>query len=84
MGLETNGITPAQSFNPSNSVDKAQFSTILSRLLYGEVNNNTETLERRANHAQALVDGGIVTVTTDLFDPLIRAHAMIMLMRSAE
>ncbi|MEI7919553.1 MAG: hypothetical protein WCH65_05130 [bacterium] len=35
MGYETDGITKKQSFDPSEIVDRAQFGTVLSRLLRG-------------------------------------------------
>ncbi len=83
MGLETDGVTPATEFNPNDYLDKAQFATILSRLLYNEANNgNTEC--RYCDHVAALQDAGVITVTTDLFDPLKRAFAMIMLMRTQD
>jgi len=81
MWLEADGVTVARSFNPNGVLDKAQFSTVLSRLLYGKVNDwNTEC--RYCNHVDALFDEWIITVTSDLFDPLRRAFAMIMLMRT--
>ena len=33
MGLESDGITPLQKFNPYGVVSRAQFGTVLSRLL---------------------------------------------------
>lgn len=39
MGLESNGVTPLESFNPNDIVDRAQFGTILSRLIRGSKNN---------------------------------------------
>ena len=81
MGLASDGVTPASSFNPDRTIDKAQFTTILSRLLYGpQYDNNQE--EFRIWHVQAMQDANIITSTTDLFDPLRRAFAMIMLMRA--
>jgi hypothetical protein len=81
MWLTWDGITPAISFNPNTSLDKAQFATVLSRMMYGaEHDNNQEDFW--AWHVQAMQDTGIITVTTDLFDPLRRAYAMIMLMRT--
>lgn len=81
MGLETDGVTPADVFNPDEYLDKAQFATILSRLLYGEEHNGNTTCWY-CDHVAALQDANVITVTTDLFDPLRRAFAMIMLMRT--
>ena len=83
MGLETDGITPSAEFNPTDNVDKAQFATILSRLLYGEENNGNTSCWY-CDHVSALQDAGVITVVSDLFDPLKRAFAMIMLMRTQE
>jgi hypothetical protein len=41
MGLGNDG-TPAAKFNPDNQVTRAQFGTILSRLLRGAVNNSSD------------------------------------------
>lgn len=83
MGLETDGVTPSTSFNPTDYLDKAQFATILSRLLYGEQYNGNTTCWY-CDHVAALQDAGVITVITDLFDPLKRAFAMIMLMRTQQ
>jgi hypothetical protein len=42
MGLEADGITPATVFNPNRPLDKAQFGTMLSRLLYGSRYDNND------------------------------------------
>ena len=81
MGLEFDGVTPASEFNPSDYLDKAQFATILSRLLYGRAHDGNDAC-RYCDHVAALQDANVITVTTDLFDPLRRAFAMIMLMRT--
>lgn len=51
--------------------------------MYGPANDNQQE-DYRTDHVAAMQQDGIITVTTDLFDPLRRAFAMIMLMRSAE
>jgi hypothetical protein len=33
MGLENDGLTPKKNFDPNQEVNRAQFGTILSRLL---------------------------------------------------
>lgn len=81
MGLETDGLTPSQEFNPNASVDKAQFATILDRLINGRAHDGNTTC-RYCDHVQALQDAGIIKVVSDLFEPLKRAFAMIMLMRT--
>ena len=39
MGLEPDGITPKKVFDPEDYVTRAQFGTVLSRLIYGETYN---------------------------------------------
>ncbi len=83
MGLESDGITPATSFNPTTALNKAQLATVLSRMMYGPMHDNNEE-GFWVGHVAALQEAGIITITTDLFDPLKRAYAMIMLMRTVE
>jgi len=80
MGLRSDG-TPDIAFNPNGLIDKAQFATILSRVLYGNTHNTTDSCWY-CQHVKALQDSGIIKVTSDLFDPLKRARAMLMLQRS--
>jgi hypothetical protein len=83
MGLEADGVTPAQSFNPTQYLNKAHFATILSRLLFGtQYDGNFDC--RYCDHVDKMVDDGVITIVTDLFDPLKRAFAMIMLMRTQQ
>lgn len=79
MGLNGDGSV-AERFDPTNLVTKAQFATILSRLIYGEKNNSTEEC-RYCKHVEALQAKKVITVTTDLMEPLKRGWAMLMLMR---
>lgn len=83
MGLEVDGVTPAANFNPGALLNKAMFATILSRLMYGNIHDGNDTCWY-CNHVEAMVEEGIITVTTDLLDPFRRAYAMIMLMRTQE
>ena len=39
MWQESDWVTPAKSFNPNDYVTRAQFGTVLSRLLFGDVYN---------------------------------------------
>lgn len=82
MGLDASG-TPKDLFEPNEIVNKAQLATILSRMLYGETHNTTDEC-RYCDHVTALQEVGIITVVTDLLDPLRRGRAMLMLMRVAE
>lgn len=84
MWLEPDGMTPAQVFNPSILVDKAQFATMLSRLMDGPLYDNNDGKNRRVWHVDALVEQWVIKITSDLFNPLKRAFAMMMLQRTQE
>lgn len=83
MGLQVDGETPDVVFNPETLINKAMFATILSRLMYGSTHDGNDAC-RYCDHVDAMVEEGIITVTTDLLDPFRRAYAMIMLMRTQE
>lgn len=68
-------------FNPNGTVTRAQFGTVLSRVLYGT--GNEWWTPYYVNHLQALKDNGIITNTDpDLQE--IRGYVMLMLQRSAQ
>lgn len=69
MGLRGDG-SPADIFNPNNLLDKAQYSTMLSRLIYGEI-NNSETCWY-CNHVDVLYRDGIITSKENLTIPFLR------------
>ncbi len=70
MGLNGDGSV-AERFDPTNLVTKVQFVTILSRLIYSEKNNSTEEC-RYCKHVEAMQTKKVITVTTDLMEPLKR------------
>ncbi|MFA7298862.1 MAG: S-layer homology domain-containing protein [Candidatus Absconditabacterales bacterium] len=78
MGLESNG-TPAQNFNPSGVVTRAEFGTALSRLLYGDIYNGG--FPYYTNHLNALRQANIITNTVAT-NKEIRGYVMLMLMRA--
>jgi hypothetical protein len=43
MGLQSDGKTPLKRFNPNAFVTRAEFGTVLSRVLYGTTYNSTTT-----------------------------------------
>lgn len=79
MGLKWDG-TPAEKFEPNGLINKAQLATILSRLLYGDKNNSDDACWY-CKHIDVMKADGVITVTTDLMDPIRRAWAMLMMMR---
>ena len=56
MGREADGNNTKSSFDPKSTITRAQFATVVSRLLYGTVNNSTDTTNRATKHLQALHD----------------------------
>ena len=81
MGIDKTG-EPNTTFNPDGNLTKAQFGTLLSRLLWGDrYDLNTEDYYR--NHLLALQKAKIMT---DIDDPQINERIgdiMVMLMRAA-
>ena len=61
MGINANG-TPLRYFNPLGQVSRAEFSTVLSRVLYGSKYNKTGS-RYREKHIKALENSGILTNT---------------------
>lgn len=70
----------AMNFYPDEYVDKAQFATMVSRMLYGS-RYNEFSADRYQRHIQTLSDRGVLDSTADLFSPLPRGGAMLILMR---
>ena len=81
MGIEADG-TPMIGFDPNGTVTRAQFGTVLSRVLYGDQYNTPGDLYY-TNHLTALQLHGIITNIDPTLQEL-RGYVMIMLMRAAE
>ena len=82
MWLKKDG-TPDTKFTPDGIVTRAQFGTVLSRLLYGDAYNNWSWV-RYAAHLNALKTASIMTkISVPTMDEL-RGYVMIMLMRVAQ
>ncbi len=79
MGRKADG-SPLKNFDPYGQVTRAQFATVLSRLLYGDQYENPGGL-RYANHLQVLKDNNILKNTTPTMKEL-RGYIMLMLMRT--
>lgn len=81
MGLNSDG-TPATTFNPNGVVNRAQFGTVLSRALYGDVNNGGDPFY--ANHLTALQDDGVMNNISNPNAPEVRGYVMLMMQRADE
>jgi hypothetical protein len=55
---------------------------MLSRLLYGSRYDNNDGSRYWVWHIDILQNNNIITVTNDLFQPLKRAFALLMLLRT--
>ncbi|HMS91548.1 MAG TPA: S-layer homology domain-containing protein, partial [Candidatus Absconditabacterales bacterium] len=78
MGLMGQGIT---AFNPNGVVTRAQFGTVLSRVLYGDANDGGDPYY--AEHLQALKDAGIMTKIDNPNAPEVRGYVMLMMQRAS-
>ncbi|MEI7919125.1 MAG: S-layer homology domain-containing protein [bacterium] len=77
MGLMGQGIT---AFNPNGIVTRAQFGTVLSRVLYGDANNGGNPYY--ADHLAALKDAGIMTNISNPNAAEVRGYVMLMMQRA--
>lgn len=85
MGLKSDGQTPDKQFNPYDQVNRAQFGTILSRLIYGNKYNiySGEDTQYKwyEKHLQALNKDTIMKKIQDPFMIEQRWRVMLMLYR---
>jgi hypothetical protein len=80
MGINPD-TTPINDFMPKKEVSRAEFGTVLSRLLYGEKYNLGETYY--SEHLKALKNNGIMTqIDTPESSIELRQRVRVMLMRS--
>ncbi|HMS91727.1 MAG TPA: hypothetical protein PKC87_05880, partial [Candidatus Absconditabacterales bacterium] len=84
MGLHPDGYTPKQKFDPEQFVDRAQFGTILSRLIYGDKYNvyAGEIYTWYEKHLRGLFEDNIMTKIQDPFMLEKRARILLMLKRT--
>lgn len=87
MGLESDGMQPQKNFNPNGIVTRAQFGTILSRLIFGDAYNISLSEWDEfyyVKHLQALKDNEIMRMIEDPKMPEVRGWVMLMLQRTYE
>jgi hypothetical protein len=80
MGVHTVDYTAIADFMPDKFVSRAEFGTIFSRILRGNVNEGTEAM-RYQNHLNALKEASIITNTTPTLQE-VRAWVFLMIYRS--
>jgi Leucine-rich repeat (LRR) protein len=85
MGLKSDW-TPNTVFSPNGETSRAEFATILSRMLYGDVYNTKpwESVKWYSKHVQALYNNWIITKIDNLFSPEKRGWIFVMLHRTVE
>lgn len=83
MGLKADG-TIAPIFNPHDIVTRAQFGTMLSRLIYGNENNVSQdgTIPWYQNHLLALQKNGIMNNISSPDKQEVRLYVWLMLQRT--
>jgi len=79
MWLAPDGTTVNTTFNPNETVTRAQFGTVLSRLIRGTKNNGGDVYYTK--HLQALKDVAIMKNIEDPDQKEIRWYVMLMLQR---
>lgn len=79
MGIDAKG-NPIVNFNPNAEVTRAEFATVLSRVLYGD-KYNQEGADFAAKHLEALKAANILKDTTPSMKEM-RGWVMLMLMRA--
>jgi len=84
MGRASDGKSTQQIFTPLGKMTRAQFGTVLSRLLYGDVNNSTDKVHRYAKHLQALNKAGIMTNISKPNAIEVRGYVMLMMQRTSK
>jgi hypothetical protein len=82
MGIHTDG-TPLSEFMPDKFVSRAEFGTVLSRVLYGTMYN--DAIPYYVRHLQALQNNGIMTQIDDPEEYVeLRQWVWVMLMRNSK
>lgn len=76
MGIGTNGI-----FNPMGVLSRAEFGTVLSRVLFGDVYNGGNPFY--AAHLNALNQAGLMNDLSNPERSIMRGDAMLLLYRSS-
>jgi len=76
MGINTNGI-----FNPMGVLSRAEFGTVLSRVLFGDVYNGGNPFY--AAHLNALNQAGLMNDLSNPERSIMRGDAMLLLYRAS-
>jgi len=69
-------------FNPNGMVTRAEFGTVFSRALFGDIYNGSNPYYK--DHLQALKDAGIMNDISNPNAREIRGYVMLMMKRADE
>lgn len=86
MGMESNWVDVKKTFDPNSHVTRAEFGTVLSRLLWWTTYATNDWTAYYVRHLQALKNNGIMTMIHDPWPQNVelRGYVMLMLMRVNE
>lgn len=86
MGMESNWVDVKKTFDPNSHVTRAEFGTVLSRLLWWTTYATNDGTYYYTKHLQALKNNGIMTMIHDPWPKNVelRWYVMLMLMRVNE
>jgi hypothetical protein len=82
MGRESDGKKIKKNFDPNDFVTRAEFGTVLSRLIFEGKYNTSDSIHRYNNHLQALQK---IKIMSDISKPTmdeLRGYVLLMLRRS--
>ena len=82
MGVQSDGKTALAQFRPNSFVTRAEFGTVLSRVLYGTTYNSTTT-QWREGHLENLKEQDIINITNPKLHEK-RGWIMTMLYRTIQ
>lgn len=84
MGRESDGKTTQKIFNPKDTITRAQFGTVVSRLLYSATYNTTDKVNRYGRHLQALKKAEIINNISKPDMEEVRGYVMLILQRASK
>jgi len=85
MWYKHDGVTIDSTFSPRENVSRAQFGTVLSRILWGTQNNAAAPNQLRyKNHLQALQQASIMNNISYPMMNEVRGYVILMLMKSQQ
>jgi len=69
MGRESNGVTTKKKFDPNSFVSRAEFGTVLSRLIFQGKYNTSDSINRYKKHLDILQK---ISIMIDINKPTMK------------